>query len=74
MTKTDKNAVATLLILLIITMAMQVYLHFAPGAMSPDSFTILAQARSGIFEDGHPPLMAAIWRLLELIEPGATLT
>jgi hypothetical protein len=72
MTKTDKNAVATLLILLIITMAMQVYLHFAPGAMSPDSFTILAQARSGIFEDGHPPLMAAIWRLLELIEPGAT--
>lgn len=59
--------------LLILAMAMgsHVFLHFTPGALSQDSYSILAQARSGIFEDGHPPLMAAIWRLIDGISPGS---
>ena len=52
-------------------MGGQVFLHFNPGALSPDSLNILAQARSGVFEDGHPPLMAAIWRLIDRIVPGS---
>lgn len=56
---------------LAVAMATQVFLHFNPGALSPDSLSILAQARSGIFEDGHPPLMAAIWRLVDRVMPGS---
>lgn len=58
------------LLALALAMATLVFLHFSPGAMSFDSFYILAQARSGVFEDGHPPLLAAIWRLVERVVPG----
>lgn len=47
-----------------------VFLHFAPGAMSPDSISILQQARSGEFSDAHPPLMAVIWSWLDKVVPG----
>ena len=60
----------TCLLLLAFAMGTQVFLYFNPGAMSPDSFAILIQARTGIFEDGHPPLMAAIWRQIDGIVPG----
>lgn len=49
---------------------LHVFLHFAPGAMSPDSISILQQARSGEFSDAHPPLMAVIWRWLDRLVPG----
>lgn len=64
------QVVTACLVALTLAMATQVFLHFNPGALSPDSLSILAQARSGIFEDGHPPLMAAIWRLVDRVMPG----
>lgn len=48
-----------------------VFFHFKPGALSPDSLLILKQARTGVFEDGHPPLMAVIWRWVDRIIPGS---
>ncbi len=41
-----------------------------PGWVSPDSIYQLQQARSGVFTDGHPPLMAWVWRWLDLAWPG----
>jgi hypothetical protein len=71
MTKTvNRSFLAVILFALVLAMAIHVFVHFAPGALSPDSFTILTQARSGIFEDGHPPLMAALWRGLDHVSPG----
>ena len=60
-----QKALPVLLFLLAAAMAGHVFQHFAPGAMSPDSLSILGQARSGVFEDGHPPLVTAVWRLLD---------
>lgn len=62
---------AACLLIMAIGMASHVFLHFTPGALSQDSFSILAQARAGIFEDGHPPLMAAIWRVIDKLLPGS---
>ncbi|HUB08019.1 MAG TPA: hypothetical protein VMB50_13495 [Myxococcales bacterium] len=46
---------------------------FWPGWLSPDSVYQLEQAR-GVFPvtDMHPPVMAAVWRLLDRIVPGPT--
>jgi hypothetical protein len=41
-----------------------------PGYMSEDSFTQLAQARSGDFTALHPPLMALLWGPLDAVLPG----
>ena len=43
---------------------------FYPGYMSPDSAGQLAQARAWQFTDWHPPLMAAVWGLVDRIVPG----
>lgn len=43
---------------------------FWPGMMSPDSVTQLAQARSLALRDDHPPLMALIWALTDLVVSG----
>ena len=43
---------------------------FWPGYMSEDSFSQLAQARSGDFNPIHPPLMALLWRPLDALLPG----
>ncbi len=45
-------------------------LYAYPGYMSWDSMTQLAQARRGIYTDDHPPAMAALWRVLELVVTG----
>src|SRR5580704_577162 len=45
-------------------------LYAYPGYMSWDSMTQLAQARRGIYTDDHPPAMAALWRVLELVLTG----
>lgn len=58
------------LLALALFMGAEVFVHFNPGALSPDSLNILAQARSGIFEDGEPPLLAAIWRQVDHAVPG----
>jgi len=41
-----------------------------PGYMSEDSFTQLAQARSGDYTAHHPPLMALFWKALDALLPG----
>jgi hypothetical protein len=41
-----------------------------PGHMSFDSVGQLLESRSGVFSDGHPPAMAAEWRLVELFVQG----
>ncbi|MFP5247133.1 MAG: hypothetical protein ACLGH0_10605 [Thermoanaerobaculia bacterium] len=43
---------------------------FYPGTMSPDAVYQLAQARAGSFTDWHPPLMAAVWGVLDRVIPG----
>ncbi len=45
-------------------------LVYSPGYMSWDSFDQLEQARSGVFKDNHPPLMAAIWSVVDRICAG----
>lgn len=45
-------------------------LVYSPGYMSWDSLDQLKQARAGVFKDNHPPLMAAIWSLVDRIYPG----
>src|SRR5215469_11610840 len=36
----------------------------APGIYSPDSVGQLLQAQTGVYTDGHPPIMAGLWSLL----------
>ena len=43
---------------------------FYPGFLSTDSVGQLLQAREGVLSDNHPPLMAHIWRLFELVVSG----
>ena len=43
---------------------------FYPGYMSPDSMSQLTQGRAWEFTDWHPPLMAALWGLLDRVFPG----
>ena len=51
-----------------------VFFAFArPGLMTLDSCEQLAEARDGFFTDAHPPMMAAIWRVLDAIMSGAFL-
>lgn len=42
-------------------------LAFYPGFMSPDSADQFAEALSLHFTDGHPPLMAAVWSVVNVI-------
>lgn len=65
--------ISLVLLLLTLLMAQEIFQHFNPGAMSFDSFSILAQARSGIYSDGHPPLMALIWSFADAVVPGPLL-
>lgn len=48
-------------------------LYAFPGYMSNDSIAQLTEARSGHFSDGNPPLMAAVWWLLDKIIAGPLL-
>jgi hypothetical protein len=43
---------------------------FYPGVMTYDSRTQLAEAISGSFTDQHPPIMAALWRMLLIFDSG----
>ena len=43
---------------------------FAPGYMSPDSVAQLVEARAGAYTDWHPPVMSALWSLLDAVIPG----
>ena len=41
-----------------------------PGQMTQDSFDQLTEARAGIYSDSHPPVMAALWRVVETFVAG----
>jgi len=43
---------------------------YRPGFMSWDSVVQLRQARSGVFSDDHPPIVALIWRAFDRLWPG----
>jgi hypothetical protein len=49
-------------------LGLLVYAH--PGYMSFDSIDQLRQARAGTYSDWHPPVMAALWRLVEHVWRG----
>ena len=46
---------------------------FYPGLMSPDSIDQLAQGHGWQFTDIHPPVMSALWGLLDRVWPGPAL-
>ncbi|CAN5671802.1 hypothetical protein BH11MYX1_BH11MYX1_00540 [soil metagenome] len=53
---------------MVLAVAFALFLVFAfPGYSSPDSAQQLGQARAHHYSDGHPPLMAVIWGLVEHI-------
>jgi hypothetical protein len=43
---------------------------FWPGFMSYDSIVQLIEARSGVYSDWHPPIMAFLWRQIDRVVPG----
>ncbi len=45
-------------------------LYAFPGFMSYDSVYQLAESRSGVYSDGHPPAMAMLWRIVEVFITG----
>lgn len=47
-----------------------VVLYAFPGVMTMDSFDQLKEGREWFFTDAHPPLMAAIWGVVDRIIPG----
>ncbi|MBS0386241.1 MAG: hypothetical protein JSS00_12935 [Proteobacteria bacterium] len=46
---------------------------FYPGIFTPDSLDQFAQAQSGAFTDWHPPIMAALWFVLNRLHEGPEL-
>ncbi|MBA3828965.1 MAG: hypothetical protein H0X33_08510 [Taibaiella sp.] len=43
---------------------------YYPGFMSPDSFDQYTQATTNHYGDWHPPIMAAVWRVLNKVYKG----
>ncbi|MDT7777598.1 MAG: hypothetical protein QOC99_110 [Acidobacteriota bacterium] len=43
---------------------------FYPGYISPDSIRQLSEGRAWSFTDWHPPLMAAVWGIVDRFIPG----
>lgn len=50
-----------------------VSIYAFPGYLAYDSLDQLRQARAGLMTDWHPPIMSALWGLLDRIVPGALL-
>jgi hypothetical protein len=61
-------ALAVLAIGLVVSLAMNL-----PGHMSYDSVLQLAQGRSGVYNNWHPPVMAWLLGLFDALAPGAAL-
>ena len=45
-------------------------LCYFPGYLSNDPLAQLAEARRGVFSEWHPPVMALVWRPLDMVWPG----
>jgi hypothetical protein len=50
--------------------ALLAILYAFPGYMNYDAASQLAQARTGNYDDWHPPIMAWYWRILEQVAHG----
>ncbi len=46
------------------------FLYSQPGQISVDSLDILTEARRGSYTDGHPPVIAAMWRFVDMFVAG----
>jgi hypothetical protein len=46
-------------------------LYAWPGLMTFDSIVLLHQARDHVYTDGHPPVVAALWGLVDHVVPGS---
>lgn len=53
-----------------IILSIFVFLCFNPGFLSPDPLNSLRQARTGVYSDWHPPVMAVVWRFFEFFQQG----
>lgn len=66
-----KSKIQLIVILLIILLGcLFSIISSYPGFMSPDSFNQYEQARSGVYTDWHPPVMAWIWHYLLCMKDG----
>src|SRR5688572_10745148 len=50
-----------------------VLLYAWPGIMTNDCYDQLREGRAGIYTDGHPPIVAVLWRYLDKIVAGPAL-
>ena len=57
-------------IAIVVCFALASLALYYPGTLGPDSSGQLQEAISGNFTDWHPPIMAALWRLLLHVAPG----
>jgi hypothetical protein len=48
------------------------FFSFFPGVANPDTSAEYLAALSGEYADWHPPIMAAVWRLVLMLVPGKT--
>ena len=46
------------------------FVYAYPGLVTMDSMDQLSEARAGVYTDGHPPAMAAMWRFVDFVIPG----
>lgn len=60
-----------LLFLCAFAMTAWMFYYSYPGALSPDSLSMLKQARSGVYFDAHPPFFAMLWRPIDFFFPGS---
>lgn len=65
----DPGAFPPLLVAVATGLALTLYL-FWPGFLTWDSLVQLRQARSGVIENAHPPIMAHLWRITDRWLPG----
>jgi len=54
----------------IIGIAITIAIYY-PGIMTFDAAVQLEQARSGLYTDNHPPIMAWLWSILDKLIPGS---
>lgn len=70
---TEQRAEALRLAGVIVGGLVIVSIYAFPGYLAYDSLDQLRQARAGVMTDWHPPIMSALWGLLDRIVPGALL-
>ncbi len=65
-----RGAIAVAVLLSVLLMAATLWL-FTPGLVTYDSVLQFQEAETARFNTTHPPLMAAVWRVLLTVAPGS---